>query len=125
MIRGQVVGLQAQVGVILRLPNRPDLEITFVVDTGFQGELTLPPAAVQALGLSFVQEMSSNLANDSFVKTDSHVATIVWNGYERDVLVLALGRRPLLGTALLENMNLNIDFVDGGLVRIESVEAQS
>ena len=124
MIKGSVDGLQARLDVTFRFLDKPAVTIEFVVDTGFQGELTLPQAAVQALGLPYIQEMSSNLANDSSVKTDSHVATIVWNGYEKDVLVLALGRRPLLGTALLENMNLNVDFVDGGLVRIESVEAQ-
>jgi len=57
MISCHVKGLQAHVGVTLRLPNQSGLEIEFVVDTGFEGALTLPPTAVAALGLPFFQEM--------------------------------------------------------------------
>ena len=51
MIQGRMIGHQAEIGVTLRQPNRPDMEIEFVVDTGFEGALTLPPSAVAALGL--------------------------------------------------------------------------
>jgi predicted aspartyl protease len=54
VIRGQVVELQARIGVIFRLPGQPDLEIECVVDTGFEGALTLPPAAVSALAVTLV-----------------------------------------------------------------------
>jgi len=40
MIQETVVGLQILVGVVFRLPNRPDIEIEFVVDTGFEGALS-------------------------------------------------------------------------------------
>ena len=36
MIHGTVVGLQARMSVILRPPGRSDVEIEFVVDTGFE-----------------------------------------------------------------------------------------
>ena len=96
MMHGHVNALQAVTNVVFRLPNQPDVEIEFVVDTGFEGALTLPPAAVSALGLPFFQEMDANLANDVSIWTDVHVATIVFCNTERDVLVLAMGRRPLL-----------------------------
>lgn len=121
MTRGQVVGLQARVNVTFRLPNQPDMAIEFVVDTGFEGALTLPPAAVTALGLPFFQEMDASLANDTTVRVDVHVARIVWEGVEQDVLVLATGRRPLLGTALLHHKRLCADFEDGGPVVIDDV----
>jgi len=50
---GTVIGLEARVNVTFRLPDRGDMQIEFVVDTGFAGALTLPPAAVEALGLTF------------------------------------------------------------------------
>lgn len=121
MTHGRVSGLQAQVGVVFRLPNRPDVEIEFVVDTGFEGALTLPAAAVAALGLPFFQEMNANLANDVSVRADVHVATIVWQGRQMDALVLAMGRRPLLGTALLAGRELVAQFVDRGLVTIDDI----
>ena len=121
MIQGRMDGLQAVVDITFRLPQRPDVKIEFVIDTGFEGALTLPPAAVEALGLPFLQEMNANLANDISVRTDVHVATIVWNEREVDVTVLAMGRRPLLGTALLEGSEFKAQFVDGGLVEIAKV----
>jgi predicted aspartyl protease len=38
VINGTVVRLQAQIGVILCLPESPNIEIKYVVDTGFEGE---------------------------------------------------------------------------------------
>jgi clan AA aspartic protease len=121
MMHGHVYGLQALIGIVFRLPDRSEVEIEFVIDTGFEGALTLPPAAVSALGLPFFQEMDANLANDSAIKTDVHIATILWRGREIEVAVLSLGRRPLLGTALLDGCHLGADFADNGLVAINAL----
>lgn len=121
MISGRVHELQALVSIRFRLKDRPDIEIEFVVDTGFEGALTLPPAAVVALDLPFSHEMAANLANDVSVRTDVHTATIELDGRERDVLVLAIGRRPLLGTALLAGKEFVAQFIPDGLVRVEEV----
>jgi predicted aspartyl protease len=50
-----------------------------------------------------------------------YVATIVWNGEEREEEVLATGRRPLVGTLLLNGSELNVQFVEGGLLSIETM----
>ena len=120
MTRGVVLDLQARVNFVFRVPDRPDFALECVVDTGFAGALTLSPDAVAALGLPFFQEIDANLANDADVKTAVHVATIVWDGREMEVAVLAMGRCPLLGTALLENKRLYAAFTDGGKVTIET-----
>ena len=121
MIHGTIVGLQAEVRVTLILPDRRSVEITCVVDTGFAGALTLPLGAIEKLSLlPFVIQMNANLADDSNVMTPIHRATIVWHGVEQDIAV-AMGRRPLLGTALLENSNLNIDFYEGGTVIVDEL----
>jgi clan AA aspartic protease len=118
MMSGQVANLHALMPVPFRSPGRPDLSIEFVVDTGFTGFLTLPPAAVAALGLTFLEDTPASLANDQIVSLAVHVATILWNGSERLVRVIAAGRRPLLGTALLDGTYLGVDFTDGGEVTI-------
>jgi clan AA aspartic protease len=92
--------------------------IECVVDTGFEGALALPPGAVSAMGLPFLIEIDANLADNSSRKVDVHRATIAWNGVGLPVAVLAMGRRPLLGTALLDGHTLKIDFVDNGEVSI-------
>lgn len=61
MIQGNVVGLQARIGVILRLPGNLDIEIECVVDTGFEGFLTLPSAVITELGLLYIARSSSQV----------------------------------------------------------------
>ena len=121
MIAGSVTGLQACIEVAFRLPGRPDLKIEFVLDTGFAGALTLPAAAIAALGLPFFQQIDASLADDASSKADAHLVTVVWDGIETDVAVLAMGRRPLLGTALLDGYRLTADFQDGGSVSLAAL----
>lgn len=115
---GNVSARQAELPVTFRLPGRPDLTLSFVVDTGFAGSLTLPPDAVSALGLRYLARLPANLADDSSVLVGMYEATIVWDGVERQVQVLAMGRRPLLGTGLLDGYALGVHFTEGGLVAV-------
>jgi len=101
------------------MANQPDVQIVFVVDTGFAGFLTLPPPAVAALGLPFLHDLAANLADDTSIRVDVHSAMILWDGEEREVPVLALGRRPLLGTSLLDGNEAIIQFADGGMLTVE------
>lgn len=117
-MNGQVSAHRALIQVPLLLPNQPDLEIAFVIDTGFVGFLTLPLAVVPVLNLLFLRRMPANLADDSTINVGVHAAVIIWNGEEREVEVLATGRRPLLGTLLLDGQELNVQFTEGGLVTI-------
>jgi clan AA aspartic protease len=121
MIHGTVVELQARINVVLCPPGRSDVEIECVVDTGFEGALTLPPDIVAALSLPYITSISANLADDSNVMTRLHLVTIVWHGVEREVIVLAMGRRPLIGTALIEDYHLSVDFCEGGSVIIDEI----
>jgi len=112
---------RATVNVIFRLPNQPDFSIEFVIDTGFTDYLCLPQAAVALLGLPYLYDIYANLADNSSVTIPLHQAVIIWNGEEREVNVLATGRRPLLGTGLLQGYELNIQFTEGGLVTIDNL----
>jgi clan AA aspartic protease len=118
LIQGKVVDLQIKVGVPFCLPGQPDIEIKFVVDTGFVGELTLPISAVAVLQLPFIQEIEANLADNQNVRIAAHAASILWDGEVLKVIVLAMGVRPLLGTALLKNYRLLAEFVDGHSVSL-------
>ena len=108
-----------RLSILFRLPNQPTLSIEFVVDTGFEGALTLPPAAVTALNLTYVVDIVVNLADGSQRKVGAYQATITWDGQDTDVAVFAMGDRPLLGTSLLDGFNLSVDFADGGAITIQ------
>ena len=121
MIQGNVIDFQARVEVTFRLTNLPDVTIEFVVDTGFEGALTLPIAAVESLGLPLVEEIGANLADDSVTMVNFHAATILWDGELLGVAVLAMGKRPLLGTSLLKNKHLGVDFVESGRLTLSAL----
>ncbi|MEH2117782.1 clan AA aspartic protease [Nostoc sp.] len=121
MKHGIVVGLQVRMSVILRSIEGSEIEVECVVDTGFEGFLTLPPTVVADLGLSYLASIRANLADNSHVLTNVHQVTLIWNSIEREIPVLAMGRRPLIGTALLEDYHLSIDFCEGGTVLVDEI----
>lgn len=121
MIQGSVIGLQARMSILLLPPGASGIEIECVIDTGFEGFLTLPPAVIADLDLPYLISINANLADNSSVETNVHLATILWNGTERNVAVLAMGRRPLIGTALMEDYHLSIDFCEGGTVLVDDI----
>ena len=121
MISGIVVDGHAIITVPFRLPNRSDIPIEFVIDTGFTDQICLPPEAVALLGLPFRYDLPVNLADNSEVILPVHKAIILWNGEEREIRVFATGRRPLVGTALLDEHELVVQFTEGGLVTIDEL----
>lgn len=104
--------------VPVRVPGQPPLSLEFVIDTGFTGFLTLPEAAVNARGLDFLRRMPANLADDSTINLSVYALTIVWNGDVREVEVLATGRRPLLGTLLLQETQFSVHWTPDGPVEV-------
>jgi clan AA aspartic protease len=112
---------QATAVLTFLLANGSRVPIEFVIDTGFTGELCLPLEAVSLMGLTFRHDTYANLADNSEVLLSLHEAIVLWDGVERDVLIVATGRRPLLGTALLDEQELVIQFTDGGLVTIDEL----
>jgi clan AA aspartic protease len=119
MMSGRVERLHALLPIVFRLPDRPDITIEFVVDTGFTDQLTLPPEAVAAMALPLLTRIPADLADGSTVEISMHEATILWGETERQVRVLAAGRRPLLGTVLLDSLDLFAQFREGGLVIVK------
>lgn len=117
-MKGHVLGQQPCIEVTLILPNGQQIVIEFVIDTGYEGGLTLPAKVVAALNLPFYQRVSANLADDSSRMVDVHRTTILWQGQTLNAAVLAMGQRPLLGTSLLDGNDLSIHFEDGGPVSV-------
>lgn len=81
----------------------------------------MPPALIAKLDLPYIAKIQANLADNSKTAINAHAIKIVWNGLEREVIVLAMGSRPLLGTALLEDYHLSIDFYEGGTVLVDEI----
>jgi clan AA aspartic protease len=121
MIYGRLIDGKPTVPVVFRLPAQPDFSISFVIDTGFNDYLTLPPQAVNAMSLPLYSTISAILADGNETLLPVYVATIIWDNVEKVVPVLASGYKPLLGTSLMRGYHLEIDFEDNGLVSLEKL----
>ncbi|MFB2833095.1 clan AA aspartic protease [Floridanema evergladense] len=123
MIYGKFINNKAIVPVTFRLPEQPEFSIDFVIDTGFNDHLTLPPQAVSAMNLPLYSTTLARLADGSEALLSIHLATIVWDNSEKIVPILGSGYKPLLGTALMTGYHLEIDFVENGLVSLEKLSS--
>jgi predicted aspartyl protease len=61
--------------------------IAAIIDTGFNGALTLPREVIDDLGLSWRSRGSATLANGSNDFFDIYTGTVIWDGKQRRVLV--------------------------------------
>ena len=121
MRAGRIIARRPLLPVTFRLAGQPNLTIDFQVDTGFTEFLTLPVAAVTAMGLPYLRPVFTVLADASRSEMALYRATIFWDGEELDVPVLATGRRPLLGAALLDGHELRARYAEGDLVTVEEL----
>jgi clan AA aspartic protease len=92
-----------------------------VIDTGFNGFLTLPPALIATLGLPWLCRQQGQLADGSFHVFDVYVATVDWDGQQRSVEVESADADPLLGMALMEDFELRIEVRSGGAVTFTAI----
>ena len=90
-----------------------------ILDTGFNGSLTLPLAMIAGLGLRWRTRGLVTLANCTEDYCDIYVATVIWDGRPRNILVEAADTYPLVGMALLYGHDLHVQVVEGGRVVIE------
>lgn len=122
MIIGQVTADQeAIIPLIVRGPHGEELEIEAIVDTGFTGFLTLSGPAIAGLNLVFREMSDFVLADGSVVSLEVYRGTVVWDGSDHGILVLAADGTPLVGMSMLHGSRVTLAVVDGGQVMISSL----
>ena len=94
-------------------------EIEAIVDTGFNGHITLPQHIVDRLGLPFYTVSSAIIADGSVSPSSVYMGKLVFDGSRTDVLIdVQPNCNVLMGTALLEEWGLSL-FVDVVADRVE------
>jgi clan AA aspartic protease len=119
MITGYVKDQEARIRLKLRGPRGREHEVEAVIDTGFTGALTLPPALVRKLKLPWDDVVRGTLADGSECLFEVYRATIVWDRKAVRVLVSEADADPLVGMELLDGYELKIQVRDGGKVAIK------
>jgi clan AA aspartic protease len=119
MIQGSIHKREPTIELDVFGSGQSSRRIEAIIDTGFNGHLTLPGEVVVALQLPFAGHRRASLADGSVTRLDVYLASLDWYGQRKDVLVSQSAGSPLIGMELLEGSRVTMDVVDGGNVNIE------
>jgi clan AA aspartic protease len=122
MITGYVnSNLEIVVRLVARATDGRSIELDAVLDTGFNGDLTLPLSVIQSLGLPFESVGLAILSTGEQEMFDVYKGTVDWDGEERMIDVDASTDQFLIGMGLLYGYELRIPVLDGATVVIQKL----
>ena len=122
MIAGKVTpNREAVIEVEVSGPDQLQQQVDAVIDSGFNGYLTLPSYLVGSLNLPLAGNRRATLGDGKAVVLDAYFATVTWHGQARDVLVLQAEGGALVGMSLLYGSRVSMEVIDDGDVVIEKL----
>lgn len=89
-----------------------------IIDTGFNGYLTLLLKSITKWGLRWRRREPGMLADNSLIWFDTFGGTVMWNGQRLRIEVEASDSAPLIGMNLLQGYELQMTVRDRGLVTV-------
>jgi clan AA aspartic protease len=113
---------EATLVVVVGNSNRQSQAIDTVIDTGFNGFLSLPSAIITELDLPWSGSDFVTLGDGSETYFDLYTASVIWDGRYQEIDVAESETEPLLGMALLYGYRLQVDTIEGGSVTIEALK---
>ena len=121
MIEGVVnTHYEAVVPLSLQGPEGQTQDVEAVVDTGYNGYLTLPSYLVAWVGLPRRSQGEARLADGSVVSFDIYRVSVLWGGRLRHIDADESESSPLLGMLLMDEHDLSIRVRNGGRVIIQA-----
>ena len=92
--------------------------IDAVIDTGFNGFLTLPSTMIMTLDLPWSGSDVATLGDGSEALFDMYTANILWDGNYQEIDIAESETEPLIGMGLLYGYRLQVDIIEKGKVTI-------
>ena len=92
-----------------------------LVDTGFNGWLSLPPSFIIALGLLPQRSGRAILADGSETLFDVYETAVLWDGQPLTISVYELDAEPLLGMSLMYGYELVLPVIDGATFTLRRI----
>jgi clan AA aspartic protease len=89
-----------------------------VVDTGFNGWLSLPPQFIAQLDLKWKRRGRAVLGDGSECVFDVYEAVLVWDGDHITIPIDEADSDPLVGMSLMEGYELTVQIFEGGSVTL-------
>jgi clan AA aspartic protease len=100
----------------------PKIAVDAVIDTGFTSFLSLPLSIITDLGLPWHYRDFGTLGDGSEVVFELYKASVIWDGQNQMIDVVASDAEPLVGMSLLYGYDLCIRAAEGGNVTIKPIE---
>ena len=95
--------------------------ISGVIDTGFTGDIMLPPRIIQMIKPYYDGDVMTELADGSTISTDAYIGNLLWHGVRKEIEIIESDGYPLIGMNLLRGSTVNIQTVAGGAVHINEI----
>ncbi|MGK7883119.1 MAG: clan AA aspartic protease [Crocosphaera sp.] len=92
-----------------------------IIDTGFNGWLSLPPDLINRLNLRWKRRGRAILGDGSECIFDVYEAVIIWDGNYLTIPIDEADSDPLVGMLLMEGYQLKVEVFEGGNVQIEKL----
>lgn len=122
MITGTVnTRREAILRLMIRDASGQEHERDTVVDTGFDGWLSLPPDFIAALGLQWYRFGRAVLADGSESTFNIYKGVVLWDGQPRTILIYEMDAEPLVGMSLMYGYELLIPILDGATFTLRRI----
>jgi clan AA aspartic protease len=92
-----------------------------IVDTGFNGWLSLPPDLISELKLEWKRRGRAVLGDGTECVFDVYEAVLVWDGNMLTIPIDEADSEPLVGMSLMEGYQLTVQVFEGGHVELVKV----
>ena len=92
-----------------------------IVDTGFDGWLSLPPDLISQLDLKWKRRGRAILADGSECLFNVYEAIVIWDGNPLTIPIDEADSDPLIGMSLMEGYQLSVQVFEGGLVELSKI----
>lgn len=110
---------------VIQLSIRRDDGVIFtqdaIIDTGFNGWLSLSPGLITQLNLTWKRRGRAILGDGSECIFDVYEGDVIWDGALRTIPIDEADSDPLVGMSLMEGYQLTIQIFEGGQVGLQKI----